>query len=63
MYMDNIKLFEKNEKAVGNSDTLHENIQSGPRERTCHGKMCYACKEKQETTPYGMNETTKSRQD
>ena len=62
MYMDDIKLFVKNEKRIGSSNTCSKNIQSGRRDGIWHRKMCYASNEKRKTTHDGKDGTTKSRQ-
>ena len=63
MYMNDIKLFAKNEKGTGNSNTHSENIESGHRKEIWQRKMSHASNEKRQTTPDGRNGTTKSRQD
>ena len=50
-------------KRTGNSNASYWNIQSGHRNEIWHRKMCNACNEKHQTTPNGLNGTTKSRQD
>ena len=62
MYMDEIKLFAKNEKRTGNSHTRSLNIQSGHRNGIWHRKMCHARHEKWQKTYELRNGTTKSRQ-
>ena len=57
MYIDDIKLFAKNEKE------LEALIQSGHRNGIWHRKMCNACNEKWQTTCNWRNGTTKSKQD
>ena len=63
MNMDNIKLFAKNEKRIGNPDTDSEDIHSGYRAGIWDRKMCHANNEKWKTTNDGRNGTTKSRKD
>ena len=50
IYKDDINLFAKNEKRIGNSYTDSEMIPSGHRDGTWNWKMCRACCEKWETT-------------
>ena len=42
MYRDDIKLFEKKKKTVGESDKINKNIQSGYTNAIWYRKMCYA---------------------
>ena len=42
MYRDDVKLFAKNEKRIGNPNPGSENIQSGHKDGIWHRKMCYA---------------------
>ena len=62
LYLDDIKLFAKNEKKNGNSNTRCWNVQSGQRNGIWHRKMCQARHEKWQTTYDWRNGTTKSRQ-
>ena len=49
-------------KRIGNPNIGSENIQSGHWDGIWHRKMRHASNEKRETTHYGQNGTTKSRQ-
>ena len=62
MYVDDIKLFSKNEKEMENSHTHSWNIQSGHRDGIWHRKMGHAHHGKWQTTYDWRNGTTKSRQ-
>ena len=59
--MDDIKLFAKYEKRIGNSYTHSENIQSGYRDGIWHRKMRHANNEKQKTTHDRKKGTAKPR--
>ena len=59
--MDDIKVFAKNEKRVGNPSTGSGNIQSGYSDRIWPRKMWQADNENWKTTNDGRNRTTKSR--
>ena len=59
--MNDIRLLEKNEKRIGNSDTHCQNIQLEHRDGIWHRKMRLASNENRKTTHYGRNGTTKSR--
>ena len=61
MYKDDIKLFTKNKKRIGNPITGSENIQSGYRNWIWYRKMCHANYEKRKTTHDEKNRITKSR--
>ena len=61
MYIDDIKLFAKKWKRIGNSNTRSENMQSGCRDRIWHSKMHYVNNEKWEMTHDRWNRSTKSR--
>ena len=61
MYMDNIKLFVKNEKRIGKPNTGSENMQSGYKDGNWHRKMYYANNEKRKMAYDGRNRITKSR--
>ena len=61
MYMDDSKLFDKNEKRIGNLNTDRENIQSGYRDGIWHRKICHANNEKRKTTSDERCKTMKSR--
>ena len=61
MYIDDIKLFVKNKKEIGNSNTCSQNIQSGHRDGIWYRKMRHVSNEKQQMTPNRWNGTTKSR--
>ena len=62
MYIDDIKLFIKNEKRIRNSNTRSEDIQSGAIDGIWHRKIRHASNEKRQTTLDGRNETAKLRQ-
>ena len=53
MYMDDIKLFAKNEKELV-TNTRNYNIQPWYRNGIWHRKMCHACNENGKTTSEGM---------
>ena len=59
--MDDIKLFAKKRKRIGNPNRGSENIHLGNRDGNWHRKMRYANNEKRETTHDGRNGTAKSR--
>ena len=63
--MDDIKLFAKNKKRIGDTNIGSENIQSRHRDLISHGEMRYNNngnnKKKRETTHDRRNGTTKSR--
>ena len=60
-YMDDIKLFAKNETRIGNLNTGSENIRLGYRDGIWHRKMCHANNEKPKKANKGKNRTTNSR--
>ena len=57
-----IKLFAKNKKRTGNSNTHSENIQSRHGNGIWHQTMFHANNKKRQTTADGRNGTAKSRQ-
>ena len=59
--MDDIKLFAKKVKGIGNPKTSSENIPSENRDGIGHGKMCHTNNKKQEMTYDRRKRTTKSR--
>ena len=61
MYMNDIKLFEKNEKKIGDSNTNNKNIQSGYWNGILHRKMHQDNNEKLKKTNNRRNRTAKSR--
>ena len=61
MYMDDIKLFAKNEKELGDSNTNNKNIQTGNRDGIWLRKMCHCDYKKRKKTKNGRNRTAKSR--
>ena len=62
MFMDDIKMFAKKWKRIENSNTCNEDIYSRHRHGIWHRKMRHARNIKRQTTPYGRNGNTKSRQ-
>ena len=60
MYMNNIKLFAKNAKRIGNPNTGNEDKQTGYRDRIQHSKMYHANNENRKKIIDGKNTTTKS---
>ena len=63
MYMDDIKLFAKNEKRTGNPNIHSQNIQSRHTDGIWQWKMRSVRHEKWQTTSNWRKRTTKSRQD
>ena len=60
MYMDDIKLFAKNEKDLETLIQNYENIQSRYRKGIWHRKLRHACNKKWQTIHYRRGRTTKS---
>ena len=58
--MVDIKLFAKKWKRTGNPNTHSENIQSVDRDGIWHRRICHTGNKKRQTTPDGLNRTTKS---
>ena len=56
MYMDDIKLFAKNEKEL---ETLIQPVRTYSQDGIWHTKMCHANNEKREMTHDGRNGTIK----
>ena len=61
MYMDNIKLFVKNEKKIRKLKTGSEDIQPRHRDGICYGKMCFVNNEKRKIANDRRSRTTKLR--
>ena len=61
MYMDDIKLFGKNEKELETLVLAVRMYSQGYRDIIWHRKMRHAYNEKRETTNDGWNRTTKPR--
>ena len=60
IYMDDIKIFIKNEKRTRDTDTDNENVQPGYRNGICHWKMNHTDNEKLENRNNGKNRTVES---
>ena len=57
-YMDNLKVFARNEKKKTDSDTSNKNLQSGYWDEIRRGKMCPNDNEKLEKKNRGRNSST-----
>ena len=61
MYMDDIKLFARKWKRIGESNTNNKNIQLDNRNGIWHGKISYTHNQKWKKTNNGRNKTAKLR--